>query len=1071
MTRALALFAGVTALALAWQAHAPVTAQTAAQAEFFDKNVKPILAESCNSCHGAGAAGELRLDSRESLLKGGKSGPAIVVGDPSKSLLMSAVSHVGKVKMPMGGEKLSDAKIATLSAWIKDGAAWSAASPAGKPESVLSDSFESHIRPVLAQQCFACHTNSKSGGLRLDSREDMLAGGKSGAAVVPGDPDKSLLIAALKHSGQLRMPKGGTRLTDEQIGYFETWVKDGAYWPVDKNFAKVYNDEQKKLWSVQPLASVTVPAVRDTAWPSTDIDRFVLARLEKEGLKPAPLADRRTLLRRVTYDLTGLMPTFEEVQAFATDKSPEAWEKVVDRLLASPRYGEKWARHWMDVVRYGEDDYNVGGRPDRTEKYPFAYLYRNWLIQALNDDMPYDMFVKTQLAADLMDEKTRDKHLPALGMHGNGIWIFHASPAPIERADEWHDKVDVTSKAFLGLTVGCARCHDHKYDAIYSKDYYQLASIFASSQFKPYPQVPKAVVTEYDKQKKTLEKKEEDLKKFLANASELYAQMLFSQSEEYMVGAWRVGSEKKATVESIAEDAKLDPEVLGRWVRFLKKKPDNYATLKPWQEMVDKGGSSEEAHKLAKDFMAAVTEVSERYEKLTKENEGALAAVKDEKEPGDPLPNGKKRRLNNYQIDLKSLNRADTLLWKDVFDQDVPEVNAEDIDILDNRRKPGLLKLADGALERRLSADLRLHMTRLKTDIEAFKKSMPPQYPAIYGIGEAEQTSDLKVFIRGNPYSFGENAPRAFPSIYSEGTPKIFTKGSGRLELAEEIVKQPMAARVIANRLWRWHLGRGIVETPSNFGMAGDKPSHPELLDFLASKFVSEGMSFKKFHKAVLMSKVYQLSATPVAANVAKDASNTLYWRANRVRLEAEGVWDLLLQTSGKLDLTSLGGPSEELTEKTLRRGVYAKVSRMYPADFQSTFDLPAATISTEKRYVTNVPQQRLFFLNSTFVQNQAELIAQRVKTEPTPEAQVRKAFELVYQRAPTSDELAVAVPFVQKSPMTAPGGVLAPAPAVAGKDAKGGTGDKDAPKALPDSPLRSFCWALLSSNEFLFID
>jgi mono/diheme cytochrome c family protein len=1061
----------VYARATAAQAQAPAPTP----AEFFEKNVRPVLADRCLSCHSDGAMGGLRLDSRQGVLAGGQSGPAVVPGDPDRSLLIAAVRHTGAVKMPLGGEKLSGEQIQALATWIKDGAAWPAVDGAAKegtkPDSVLADHFETHIRPVLAQQCFACHTNSKNGGLRLDSREDLLLGGKSGAAIVPGDPDRSLLLSAIKHSGTLKMPKGGTRLTDEQIGFFASWIEDGAYWPSDKTPVKTYTDAEKQLWSVQPLQRTTVPTVKDAAWPINDVDRFVLARLEKDGLKPTTTADRRTLLRRVTYDLIGLMPTYEEVQAFENDKSPTAWETVVDRLLASPRYGERWARHWMDVVRYGEDDYNVGGRPDRTEKYPFAYLYRDWLIRALNDDMPYDMFVKAQLAADLLPEKIRDQYTPALGMNGNGIWIFHASPAPIERADEWHDKVDVTSKAFMGITVGCARCHDHKYDAVYSKDYYGMASVFASSQFKVYPQVPKSVFDEYEKENKTLEKKNAALRKFLEDASSVYAQVLFSQAEEYMVAAWKLGSEKRATIETVSEEAKVDPELLGRWVRFLKKKPDNYSALKAWQEMVASGGSEDEAKKLAKEFVAKVTEVNEKYLKLSKENEALLTTVKDEKEPHDPLPNGKKRRLNNYQIDLKTLDREDQLLWRDVFERDVPEAIAEDMEE-DERRKPGVLKLTDGALERRLSADFRLHIAKLRADIDAFKKAMPPRPPAVFGLGEAEQPSDLKVFLRGNPYSFGVNAPRALPSLLNNGEPKPFTTGSGRLELADEIVKHPIASRVIVNRLWRWHFGRGIVDTPSNFGIAGDKPTHPELLDHLASAFIADGMSWKKLHKTILLSRTYQLSATPIAANLGKDPSNTLYWRANRNRIDSEGVWDLLLQASGTLDLSGIGGPSAELSEKMTRRAVYAKVSRMYPADFHATFDLPTATISTEKRYTTNVPQQRLFFLNSTMVHTQADRIANMLQSLETPEAQVKKAFELIYQRDPTPEELMTAAAFVRRPTQRSPSIVLASAHAGADdKSGKKDQKDKDARTPLPDSPLRSFAWALISSNEFLFID
>ena len=384
--------------------------------------------------------------------------------------------------------------------------------------------------PAARTAQLACHTNAKSGGLRLDSRQGVITGGNSGPAVVPGDPEKSILIAAIRHVGPLKMPKAATRLTDEQINDFVTWVKDGVYWPPDKTVVKQYGDPEKKIWSIQPLQNPPVPPVKDASWPINDIDRFVLASLEQQGLKPAATADRRTLLRRVTYDLVGLMPTYEEVQAFENDKSPNAWEKVVDRLLSSPHYGEKWARHWMDVVRYGEDDYNVAQRPERAEKYPYAYIYRDWLIRALNDDMPYDMFIRTS-SRPICSSKLRDKHIAALGMHGNGSWIFNSSPPSIERADEWHDKVDVTSKAFLGMTVGCVRCHDHKYDAIYTQDYYQMASIYASSRFKAYPQVPKSVVDEYEKEAKILKKKNADLEKLLDNASELYAKMLFSQTE------------------------------------------------------------------------------------------------------------------------------------------------------------------------------------------------------------------------------------------------------------------------------------------------------------------------------------------------------------------------------------------------------------------------------------------------------------------------------------------------------------------------------------------------------------
>jgi hypothetical protein len=947
--------------------------------------------------------------------------------------------------------------------------------------------FEGHIRPVLAQQCFVCHTNSKMGGLRLDSREAILQGGKSGPAVIPGEPDKSVLITAIRQTGAIKMPKGASPMSNAQINDLATWVKDGAYWPADaaprqaglKSY--VISSGQRKFWSFQPLSQPSPPKVKNAAWATTAIDRFILARLEKEDLKPSPLADRRTLLRRITYDLTGLPPTYEEVVAFEADKSPTAYEKVVDRLLASPRYGELWARHWLDVVRYGEDDYRIAEKTNHAEKYLQAYTYRDWVVNSLNQDLPYDKFVKAQIAGDLMDEKVRVDMIPGLGMNGLGVWQFNDNPPAIERAEEWHDKVDVTTKTFLGLTVGCARCHDHKYDPIPTKDYYRLASVFASTSYHAYPLVPKDKADEYDKQKKELEEKEKGLKEFLDEASALYARVLLAQTEDYMVAAWRVGSQKRATVSGVAEESKVDSEILERWVKFLKKKPSNYTFLKPWQEMVASGGTVEAAKKLAHEFYVKALEIDKLHAKIKAENEVELAKFKEE-EKVDMLPNGIKRKLLQHQIDLKGMDREQSYLWTDMFDHDLLESTGNDNAV--GKRPPGLLKLAEWGLEKRLSPDLSAHVTRLKGDIDAFKKAMPQQYPFVYGVEDNKEPADLKVLVRGNPYSFGEDAPRGFLSVLSESEPKSFTKGSGRLELAEEIVKQPIATRVIVNRIWRWHMGTGLVDTPSNFGLAGERPTNPELLEYLASKFIAGGMSIKKLHKEILMSRTYQLSSTTIEANAAKDSDNRLYWRSNRRRLEAEGIWDSLLTASGKLNLSKIGGPSEELADGMTRRGMYGKVSRVFPNDFQVTFDFPTATISCERRYATNVPQQRLFFLNNEFVHKQAEALAERVRGAGSEEAQVKKAFAIAYQRQPTADDLSASLDLLHDQtgvtpastttqtawiPSTTAAGFAAKPEAAAAAVAPSAEPQKPAKSAA--SPLKSLCWALLSSNEFLYLN
>jgi len=926
------------------------------------------------------------------------------------------------------------------------------------------DFFENRIRPMLAQSCFACHTNSQMAGLRLDSRADILKGGVSGPALVPGDPDKSLIVNQVREG---KMPKSG-HLQDQQIADLVKWIKDGAYWPdpLPAN-ARPYTitAKQRELWSIQPLKHPQPPAVKNTAWPVNDVDRFILARLEKEGLQPAPVADRRTLLRRVTYDLTGLPPTEEEVNAFEADKSPKAYETVIDRLLASPHYGETWGRHWLDVVRYAEDDYNINNQPLHMEQYKNAYVYRDWVINSMNQDLPYDQFVKAQIAADQMDEKVRGKMIPGLGMNGLGVWAFDANPPVIQRADEWNDKVDTTTKAFLGLTVGCARCHDHKYDPIPTKDYYRLVSVFASTKYHAYPLVPKSVVDDYQAKKKELEEKEKAKKKYLDDLARLYAQSLLSQTEDYMVAVWRVKTQKRST-DSVAEQYKLDPEMLARWIRFTTKPTLNYATMKPWQALLARSGSLDEAQTLARQFHDKAIAVSTLHDKLEAENEIELAKYKLADDQYDLLPNGLKRKLNPNQIDLKGMDREDSYLWRDMFDKDLGE-NPDNID-KQEQRPPALLKLEDWALERRLSPDLAKYVVHLKTDIEDFKKAMPAPYPYIDGLEDDKQPTNVKVFLRGSPYNFGEEAPRAFLSILSPAEPELFKQGSGRMELADAIVKQPISMRVIVNRVWRWHMGSGIVDTPSNFGRVGDPPSNPELLDYLASQFVDSGMSIKALHKQILLSKTYQLSTPADEAASAKDSDNRLYSHANRRRLEAEGIWDSLLTASGKLDLSKVGGPSEEYGDQMIRRGVYGSISRVFPNNFETTFDLPTPTFSAEKRYATNVPLQRLFFLNSPFVERQADGLAHRVRDAGNDEAQVSKAFAIAFQREPTAAELKASLEFlhqpVAEAPQTSAANAIAAKPETPSVTI--------VPSAAPPSdPLKWLCWALLSSNEFLFVN
>ena len=376
------------------------------------------------------------------------------------------------------------------------------------PDAASVDFFESKVRPILANNCFSCHTASKLGDLRLDSAEAMLKGGTRGPAITPGDPDKSLLISAvLQTDPNLKMPMGG-KLKDSEVADLSAWVKAGAVWPktatptTTASGKYIISPERKKFWSLLPLSTPAVPAVKDTKWAKTNIDKFVLSNLEKQVLKPVPFASKLDLIRRATLDLTGLPPIPEEIAAFQKDTSPDAFAKVVDRLLESPHYGERWGRIWLDVARYGEDDYrSLNPNPKGYRPYPSAYAYRDWVIQSFNDDLPYDQFVLAQLAGDLLDSKIRYKTLPATGFLGLGPWYYDNGSNEVTRADERHDRVDAVTRGFLGLTVACARCHDHKYDPIPQTDYYSLAGVFFNTVYEEYPRAPKKIVDEFSRWK------------------------------------------------------------------------------------------------------------------------------------------------------------------------------------------------------------------------------------------------------------------------------------------------------------------------------------------------------------------------------------------------------------------------------------------------------------------------------------------------------------------------------------------------------------------------------------------
>ena len=745
-----------------------------------------------------------------------------------------------------------------------------------KPDAASPEFFETKIRPILASNCYGCHAESQLGGLRLDSPEDMAKGGKRGPAIVPGDPDKSLLIQAVRQSDpNLKMPLGG-RLEDSEISDLTAWVKAGAIWPKSAATAVssapagtkyVITPERRKFWSLQPLAAPPVPKVSDPKWAKTDIDRFVLANLEKNSLKPVKLATKHDLIRRATLDMTGLPPTPEETAAFEKDNSPDAFAKVVDRLLASPHYGERWGRIWLDVARYGEDDYrSLNPNPKGYRPYPNAYKYRDWVIQAFNDDLPYDQFVLAQLAGDLMDKSVRYKMLPATGFLGLGPWYYDNGSAEVTRADERHDRVDAVTRGFLGLTVQCARCHNHKYDPIPQTDYYALAGVFYNTIYEEYPNAPKKVVDEYTNLEDELDKKQKILKEENQNLTDELSRSLALQTANYLEGVYDVTGRKR-DIAQVVDQRKLDFELLDRWIKYMAKPTDKYKNKAAWQAMVKKGGSPAEAKKLAEKFQKEVIAVMLQKDDIDAQNrvitDKDIEGTKPKKRTDKPSNFVTNRDFNpGSWLRLLSLPDEQNNFYTEIFQRELRDNEDPNVMAAGGRQgNPGVLMFRGWGLQSRIGPESQARLKSMQNDVDAARKKLDPHYPFLHGVKDSDTPANIQLAIRGNPLNLGEEVPRHFLSILSPGDPKPFTKGSGRLELAEDIVQQPIAMRVIVNRIWKGHFETGLVETPSNFGVAGERPSNPALLEYLAANFVKNGMSIKKLQREIMLSTVYQLSS------------------------------------------------------------------------------------------------------------------------------------------------------------------------------------------------------------------
>ncbi|MBN9522067.1 PSD1 domain-containing protein [bacterium] len=858
--------------------------------------------------------------------------------------------------------------------------------------------FESKIRPVLVEHCYKCHSadaetkNKLRGGLRLDTKAHWEKGGDTGIALVPGDPAKGTLLKSLKYDGDVQMPPKG-RLPENVVADFEQWIKMGAPDPrtggaaAAKALTGMTVEKGREFWSVQPPKA---PA------GASGVDGFIQAAWKTKGLTPVGSADRRTLIRRATFDLHGLPPTPEEVEAFVNDTDPKAFEKLIDRLLASPRYGERWARHWLDVARYAEDQaHTFAVTPKRN-----AYLYRDWVIRAFNSDLPFDRFVTLQLAGDLVphgENESADElftRLAGMGFLGLGAEYYKNTAREQAIAEELDDRVDVVSRALLGLTVSCARCHDHKFDPIPTRDYYSLAGLFYGTNLTTTPIATAAEQKTYNDAQARVKEQDDAVAALLTRAGKAAAATAVGRTADYLVAARAVRA-GKTKLNAAAKAEGLEAYFLDRWVKFIDPANANKApaATKDWFAL--KADASADAVK------AAATGIQTK-----------LAAI----EIPDPLPPKAKAKAKNADPLAKAMFLEPTA--------------------------PLFVAPADAEKHFFPAAD-RPELADMRKELEARKKASPPaplQAHVLSGAG-----SGMKVYIRGNPATKGEDAPKGFLQVLSKPDAAP-AKNYTRLDLATAIATKdnPLTARVFVNRVWAWHFGRGLVDTPSNFGVLGGRPSHPELLDWLAVGFVQNGWSVKWLHRQIMLSATYQLAAEPHPGNTAVDAANVYLWRGSRHRLDVESWRDSLLAVSGNLDET-MGGPTFDLRDANAkRRTVYAKVSRHELDGLLRLFDFPDANVTADRRGVTTVPQQQLFALNSEFMVNQAKAFAARVeKLGTTDEARVEAAYKLAFNRLPDTQETALALTFLRR-PMT------------------------------PDDRLtrwQQYAQALLASNEMMYVD
>jgi len=889
--------------------------------------------------------------------------------------------------------------------------AWAGNEPSG------ADFFESKIRPLLIDNCYECHSaDSKiKGGLRLDHKAGWEKGGDSGPAIVPGKPDESRLIKAVRYADkELAMPPKDKKLKPEEIALLEEWVRLSAPDPrTDSTLAAAaIGAAEKNHWAFQPVQDPPVPKVKNQRWVRNAVDAFILDAQEQQQLAPSPRADARALIRRAFNDVTGLPPTPEEVAAFERDPSPAAYATLVDDLLNRPQYGERWARHWLDVARYAD---TKGYVFEEERKYAFAYTYRDYVVQSFNDDKPFDRFVVEQIAADHLELGDDKRPLAAMGFLTLGRRFLNNPHDIID------DRIDVMTRGFMGLTVACARCHDHKFDPVPTADYYSLYGVFASSREPAEKPLLGVKPPQYDAYLEEHNRRVKERDDYVADANAAIRRKLRESVGTYLLaahdGSLLPDDDKR---ESLAKSRNLNNGVMNRWSRAVERwAKESNAVFHAWNYLRE-GATNQEAN------------ISERYATLVNARSSTPETMPVHPLVWQTLTNTAPTTLGAvakvYDQVFAGIEGQWQALLKEAAESTQPaalaDPQAEELrQVLYADNSPATVE--DGQLRRMYDVPQAQKSRALQRKVEELDATHPGAPPRAMALLDNANPSEPRIFKRGQAGSPGDTVPRQFLEIIEGTDRKPFTKGSGRLELAQAIAStnNPLTARVLVNRVWAQYFTTPLVNTPSDFGVRCDPPSHPALLDHLAADFMRNGWSMKQLHKHILLSATYQQASLDQPRNHAIDPANRLYWRQNRKRLDFEAMRDTLLAIAGNLD-PALGGQAVNIDGQDFapRRSIYGFIDRQNLPGMFRTFDLASPDTTSPARFTTTVPQQALFLMNSPFIARQSRELVERVKAGDNDEpGAVRELYELIFQRPPSREELKLARTFLEREQQRPP--------------------------------------------------